>query len=333
MCLLCALQWPWHAPMYYYILFDFNNQVVVQLHSCSIINRWPDTFIEHSVDSHRCSYVSMSVSEMTALAKQTEREKMAMRTTPERHCVLLFALQIWSFFCKWHIRSITFVLSPLHTPMCVHGMCSLSHSAICLAFASCIFFFWCAVCSVHCIVCPFAVHRALYCYAITFMFAHAIYFVTTAIDSCLCARCTHGMHYYRLHVACLCAPKAFSSDILPYEATNLYWCPCWRHCRLPQASPMGAIYEAAVHDQTNVGFLFWRQQSAILLPRSSWHERCSWYVCSFAPTTVWSIPWEKYLRRQSQFMWATLNLNNFLWNIGLNHWFVDELITFWKIVN
>lgn len=142
----------------------------------------------------------------------------------------------------------------------------------------------------HCIACPFAVHRTLYRYAITFMFARDIYFVTTTIDSCSCARtvCT----------TIGCMPR---SCVLPKHFRLTFYhmkLPIYTgvlvgdivDCRKPVQWEQYTICSCSTRERTNVGFLFWRQQSAILLPRSSWHERCLLYVCSCAPTTVWRIP-------------------------------------------
>lgn len=117
-------------------------------------------------------------------------------------------------------------------------MCSLSHLAICLAFASSLLIFFLLRCLQRTLL-SLPVHRTLHCYAITFMFAHAIYFVTTTIDSCSCART-------------VCTTIGCMSRV----------CMLWKHFRLtfhhsyqfilvsslaslstvPQASPMGAIY-------------------------------------------------------------------------------------------
>lgn len=53
MCVCAAGKQPCLLTLYDYFLFDFNNQ---RRASCSVINRCPDTFAEHSVDIHRRSY-------------------------------------------------------------------------------------------------------------------------------------------------------------------------------------------------------------------------------------------------------------------------------------
>lgn len=177
------------------------HKPVRQSCSCNAMNRCPDTFVQHSVDSHQLQLqlqTAMSVSEMTASEKKWRRARHNGSTV--WMCSLLFALQIWSFFCKWHIRSITFALALCWPHVCVGvshvGMRSLLHLAICPAFAS-LFFVAHSPHASHSFV-PSPAHRTLHCYAITFMFARVIYFVTMTIDSCSCARRLASLYSQRI---------------------------------------------------------------------------------------------------------------------------------------